>query len=229
MLLSVFRSNVLTPTTLGYITVTANLTQFAGKTIRLRFAGVNNQSTLIAGVDNVRIATVYTDTQLPVLNGIKLRNPGFGQTATFAGNSSDPTIIGKVADDGSVNNIASIQVDPLNNGFGNADDYQVTDIDALVNFVTTFPSFFPDRTQLLPGPHTIAFRSIDRAGNVSATERMTFVFQDQAQPRFSRSAWDPSVIPARASLHDRLGQVRCHRSFGSSGNTMYASAANGGV
>ncbi len=232
VLLSVFRTSPLTSNFAGYVTITANLTQFAGKTIRLRIAGVNNQATLIAGVDNVHVTTVYTDTQLPILNGLKLRNPGYGQTPTFGGNSTDPTIVGVASDDGSINNVAAIQVDPLNNGFGNADDYQVTDIDGLGNFVTTLPSFFPDGTQLLPGPITVAFRVLDRAGNVSAIQRITFNYQGPSTTAFQSVGPGPVRYTGQGVNFETVsGKVMSVAVDPSdpSGNTIYAAADNGGI
>jgi hypothetical protein len=232
VLLNVFRTSPLTSNFAGYVTITANLTQFAGKTIRLRIAGTNNQAALIAGIDNVHVTAVYTDTQLPILNGLKLRNPGYGQTATFGGNSSDPTIVGTASDDGSINNVAAIQVDPLNNGFGNADDYRVTDIDALGNFVTTLPSFFPDGTQLLPGPITVAFRVLDRAGNVSAIQRITFNYQGPSTTAFQSVGPGPIRYTGEGvnfeTVSGKIMSVAVDPSD-PSGNTIYAAADNGGI
>ncbi len=158
---------------------------------------------MIVGVDNVQVTTLFTSTQAPILNALTMRNPGYGATATFGGNTSDPTITGTVSDVGSVNNIASIEVDPENNGFGNADDYQITNIDALGNFSTTLPSLFPDGTQLLPGPITVAFRVIDRAGNVSAIQRITFNYQGPSTQAFQALGPGPHHTRARASTSPR--------------------------
>ena len=232
VLLNVFRTNPLTGQVQGYVTITANLTQFAGQTVRIRIAGVNNQGPMIVGVDNVRVTANFTDTQAPILNALALRNPGYGQTPTFGGNTSDPTITGSVADVGGVNNIASIEVSPENNGFGMPDDYFITNIDALGNFVTTLPSVLPDGSQLLPGPITVAFEAIDRAGNVSATQRITFNFQGPSTTAFQSVGPGPTRYTGQgvnfATVSGEVEAVAVDPSD-PSGNTIYAAAGNGGV
>lgn len=230
VLLNVFRT---TPTGVlpqGYFAVSANLSQFAGQVIRLRVAGVNNQGSLVVGVDNVQVLATYNDTLAPVLNGLRLRNPGFGQTAILAGNTTDPTIIGTAADEGGIGNIAYIEVDPLNNGFGNGDDYFVTNVDALGNFQTTLPSVLPDGTRLLSGPITVAFQVADDAGNVSPVQRITFNFLGD-----SKSAWSPlGPGPTRytgegvnfATVSGKVNSLAVDPSD-PSGNTIYAATAGG--
>ena len=41
----------------GYRTITTSLTPFAGRTVRLRFAEVDNQGNFHVGIDQVRIIT----------------------------------------------------------------------------------------------------------------------------------------------------------------------------
>ena len=53
VLLNVYQTQAGDPLTSGYTTITADLTQFAGQTVRIRFAEVDNQLFLAAGVDNV--------------------------------------------------------------------------------------------------------------------------------------------------------------------------------
>ena len=232
VLLNVFRTNPLTPQLEGYITITANLTQFAGQTVRIRIAGVNNQAPLIVGVDNVKVTTTFTDSQAPIVNSLALRNPGYGQTPTFGGNTSDPTITGSVASVGGVNNVASIEVSPENNGFGMPDDYFITNIDSQGNFVTTLPSVLPDGTQLLPGPITVAFEVIDRAGNVSATQRITFNYQGPSTSAFQALGPGPTRYTGQgvnfATVSGEVESVAVDPSD-PSGNTIYAAAGNGGV
>lgn len=58
VLSSVFSTQATDDRMRGYFTVSTNLTQFAGRTIRLRFAETDNQQGLIFGVDEVSVATV---------------------------------------------------------------------------------------------------------------------------------------------------------------------------
>ena len=46
------------------------------------------------------------DTETPALSYIKLRNPGLNNA------TSDPTVVGRVADNGSINNVAYVELDP---------------------------------------------------------------------------------------------------------------------
>jgi hypothetical protein len=55
VLTTVFATQTGDPEEVGPATYTADLTPFAGQTVRLRFAEVNNQGSLHAGVDNVSI------------------------------------------------------------------------------------------------------------------------------------------------------------------------------
>jgi hypothetical protein len=55
VLLNVFQTTPATPLSLGYTTVNADLTSFAGQTVRIRIADVDNQNLLIAAVDAVSV------------------------------------------------------------------------------------------------------------------------------------------------------------------------------
>jgi len=58
VLLNVFQTTPATPLTLGYTTVNADLTTFAGQTVRIRIAGVSaNGGILNAAVDAVSVTT----------------------------------------------------------------------------------------------------------------------------------------------------------------------------
>ena len=57
VLLQVFRTDVGEPLTMAFTRITANLTPFAGQTVRIRFAVVTSQDFLQAEVDDVRITT----------------------------------------------------------------------------------------------------------------------------------------------------------------------------
>jgi hypothetical protein len=166
-----------------------DLSNFAGRTVRLRIASANNQGKLMVGVDDVKLLVLYTQITVPGINGVHLRNPGFGATTTFGGNSNDPTIVGTVSDVGAANTIVSIEVDPNNDGFGDADDYLVTrsagGIDDFGHFTTTLPAVLPNGEQILPGPITVGLRVVDRAG-LTATTTFTFNFQGP-----SLTGWTP--------------------------------------
>src|SRR5262249_12526460 len=146
-----------TPLTLNYTLIQdLDLTQFLGQTIRLRIASVNNQGRLIVGVDNVRIDATYADSSQPRIYNLRLRNPGFGVTPSFAGNTTDPTLIGQVIDDGlapdvgSANNIKWVAFDVNGDGrFDGPEDFKTTSIDANGNFSFTIPN-------LLPGTYNMA-------------------------------------------------------------------------
>ena len=60
ILFNVYQTKVGDPLVSGYQTVTADLSAFAGQTVRLRFAEVDNQLYLSAGVDVVSIQTGST-------------------------------------------------------------------------------------------------------------------------------------------------------------------------
>jgi hypothetical protein len=55
VLRNLYQTNVGDPLVSGYTTITADLTQFAGKTVRLRLAEVDNQLFFAFGVDQVSI------------------------------------------------------------------------------------------------------------------------------------------------------------------------------
>ena len=57
VLATVFRTEVGDPATLAPMTIIFDLTPYAGRTVRLRFAEVDNQGFFQAGVDDVRIAS----------------------------------------------------------------------------------------------------------------------------------------------------------------------------
>jgi len=56
-----------TPDSLGYIKISANLSHLAGQTVRLRFAEVDNQSNLLMGVDSVSLTQTLLPPVAPVL------------------------------------------------------------------------------------------------------------------------------------------------------------------
>lgn len=65
VLATAFKTTPGDPTTLAPTTITLDLTPFAGQTVRLRFAEVDNQSNFTASVDDVAIDTVLIDSAAP--------------------------------------------------------------------------------------------------------------------------------------------------------------------
>jgi hypothetical protein len=90
VLATLFRTNPGDPLTLAPTTKTFDLTPYAGQTVRLRFAEVDNRSFLLASVDNVRITSVTPGGNggnpgaTPELSSIALFGSGFLGLAGFA-------------------------------------------------------------------------------------------------------------------------------------------------
>lgn len=202
-------------------------------TVRLRFAVVNNLAggQLLAGVDNVQLRATYADNSPPVLFGLRLRNPGSGDTPSFGGHTTDPTIVGLVADDGlataigSPTNIASVSFDTNNNKvFTDITDITINNWDAVGNFSVTLQG-------LVNGNNTIGVRARDKAGNLFTTS-ITF---DYLGP--SNSLWGaigPAQINTAGSgllYSDVSGRVTAIAvdPRDTSGNTYFIGSANGGV
>jgi hypothetical protein len=221
----------------GYRTFTADLTALAGKLVRLRFAEVNNQGKMIVGVDGVQVSAFYPEATPPSLNGVRLRNPGFGATSSFGGNTTDPTIIGQVGDIGSPSNIAFVEIDPNNDGFNGPDDYRISAatnaIDALGNFVTTLPALLPDGHSLLPGPRTVAIRAVNRAGLQFVTT-LTFNLQGPSLTGWQAKGPGPIEVSAdfnphgQGTISGRITSIAVDPRD-ASGSTIYAGSDNGGV
>jgi hypothetical protein len=66
VLLNVFRTNAGDPLVSGYAAITADLTPFAGQTVRVRIAEVDNESNLSLGVDGVSVVTAGAAAATPV-------------------------------------------------------------------------------------------------------------------------------------------------------------------
>jgi hypothetical protein len=62
ILATVFRTEVGDPAIMEPTPMTFDLSQFAGSTVRLRFAEVDNQDNFVAGVDDVKVTSVPTTT-----------------------------------------------------------------------------------------------------------------------------------------------------------------------
>ena len=67
VLLNVYQTKVGDPPVSGYSIVTANLAPFAGQTVRLRFAVVDNDEVLNAGIDNLQLGAPVPMLSLPML------------------------------------------------------------------------------------------------------------------------------------------------------------------
>jgi hypothetical protein len=236
VLLNLFQSNPQTPLVVHYQTLTADLTQFTGKHIRLRIAEVNNQGKLVIGVDNVQAQAFFTNSQQPTLQGLHLRNPGFGATATFGGNTTDPTIVGKVTATGTPTNLNYIEVDPIDNTFKAGDTYFITAAaagwDALGNFQTTLPDVLPNGQSLLPGIHTVYFRAVDKAGVISAIQSFMFNFQGPTITGFQAQGPGPLRFAGTGVNYPTVsGKITAIAvdPRDPSGNTFYVGSDNGGI
>ena len=213
-------------TTAGIVNTTLqniNLLAYAGQTIRLRIASANNQGRLIVGVDNVKLVARFDDTVKPTLTGLDVSNPSF--ISAGVAHTNDPTIVGKIDDNGGFGNIAYVEFDPTNDGFGTATDSKITQFDAAGNF--TFKLVDPPA-----GLNTIGVRVVDKAGNVTVK---TFSFFMQS---FSVTEWE-AVGPQGI---DVSGQANVDYTTVSGritstvadladplGNTYYVGSANGGI
>src|SRR5262249_13057885 len=140
--------------------LTADLAAFAGKSVRLRIASANNQGKLIVAVDNVRLTAQFTDTKAPVLSGLAFRNQSFQSDLAMLRQTTDPTLVGQVTDNGSANNLSRVEIDVLGDGFGGPDDVVVKSFDAFGRFSVTLPD-------LPTGINSVAVRAVDKAGNAS--------------------------------------------------------------
>jgi hypothetical protein len=254
VLKSIFVTKPTTSLTSSYGSLKAQLTnidlsQFKGRRIRLRIASANNQGQLIVGVDNVHVIASYQDNLAPTLSGLQLRNPGYGVTGVFAGNTTDPTIIGQVNDDGlspanalsppigSPNNIAKVIFDTNNDGnFNGPDDVAINNWDPLGNFSVPLSTLGPASGQfpnLLPGTYTIGIQAVDKAGNAFKT---SFSFALQNQNNNAWQAQGPGAINVQGALPFNKyptisGTVTAIVADprDQTGNTYYIGSKNGGV
>lgn len=201
-----------------------DLSAYKGQTIRIRIAATNNQGKLIVGVDDVRVQTVFTDSTAPVVDRLNLRNPTFLSSANTTPQSTDPTIVGKITDNGSINNVTQITFDLGNNGFGGADDVSITTFDA-----NGFFTFTP--TTLLPGFQTIPVRTFDQAGNFAA-QTLNFILQGPSLTNWQSAGPGPIDISGAGLNYNTVsGKITgiAVDPRDASGNTFYIGSANGGV
>jgi hypothetical protein len=90
ILATVFRTEVGAPSSMEPTPMTVDLSQFAGSTVRLRFAEVDNQSNFVAGVDDVKVTT--TDTTPPTVTTTIPEDGALevSRTTTVKANFSEP-------------------------------------------------------------------------------------------------------------------------------------------
>jgi Ca2+-binding RTX toxin-like protein len=91
ILQTVFRTNTGAPTSVSPMLMSSDLTPFAGQTVRLRFAEVDNQGNFWAGADAVSISSITP----PKCKGKKatiFARPGLART--FSGTSKRDVIVG---------------------------------------------------------------------------------------------------------------------------------------
>ena len=224
VLQNVYQTLSADPTTATIVKNNINLSAFAGQTIRLRIATTNNQGKLIVGVDNVRLRAVFTDVTNPQLLAISLRNPSFLANAASLEQSTDPTITGRVVDNGSINNIRQITFDLGNNGFGGLDDVNITTVDANGYFTYT-------ASTLLSGVNTVPIKVIDQAGN-SGTLNYKFVLQGPSLTNWSAVGPGPIDISSQnlnyKTVSGKITGIAVDPTD-ASGNTFFVGSANGGV
>jgi hypothetical protein len=213
-----------TPTQSLNLSFTLNTAAYAGQTIRFRVAAVNNQGKLLVGVDNVQLTATFADTTAPTLTGLQLRNPNFVPGKNNTPQSTDPTIIGRVGDNGSVNNVSFVEFDVKGDGFGGPDDITVTNFDANGNFSVTIPG-------LAPGVYTMPVEAVDNAGNTTA-QNFTFMVQGPSLTNWQAIGPGPIDISSAGFDYKKVtGDVTSVvvDATDRSGNTIYLGSDNGGV
>ncbi len=238
VLKNLFQTTPATSAAGGYTPISMDLTPFlstlAGKTVRLRFAGVTNIGKLVVGVSNVHLDASFNAQMLPEIQNLRLRNPGFGTTPATAGSTSDQAILGQVLsqDIGSPNDIRIVQFDTSGTGkFQPGTTFAINSLqwDANGNFAFDFRKVIPGG--LLPGPHTINVRAIDVAGDTFTTS-INFTVQGP-----SNNGWQAqgpgAILTAGTGVEysSVSGDVTAIAPDprDPSGNTIYLGAANGGV
>ena len=177
---TVFQTTSTDPDTMnlqGKTAVTANLSSllaaYAGKQVLIRIAAVNNMGPMLVGVDNVSLTTMYTDTTRPTFPGQpELRNPGY-LVGPNLDSTTDPTLVGQVADDGGVNNIAYVAFSPTGDTtFNQPGDFRISalSLDATGHFSVTLPN-------PVMGLNTVNVEVVDKAGNVTMGTPIDFIYQ----------------------------------------------------
>jgi hypothetical protein len=215
------------------------------RTVRLRIATANTDGRLIVGVDNLQVTEVYKDAEAPVVTGLQLRNPGFGSSAAFGGNTTDPTLTGQVFDAGGPQNVAYVLVDTQFNQPGHTNFqvgpgvYRVSTFDAQGHFQTTLPLNLP--SQVINGqvvPTLIGVEAVSK-GNDNATGQplsssQSISFVNQGPNTGAWQAMGPGPISTTGlgldyqTVSGRVTSVVVDPRD-TSGNVIYVGTANGGV
>ena len=231
VLQNIFQTKSTDPDTQN-LTVTANLSSllaaYAGKTVIIRVATVNNMGPMIVGVDNVSLTSKYTDTTAPTFPGQPaLRNPGF-TVGTNLTSTTDPTLIGQVADDGGVNNIAYVAFSPTgDNTFNQPTDFRISNLslDPTGRFSVTLPN-------PVFGLNTVSVEVVDKAGNATIGTPISFIYQGPSVANWQ--AIGPGGISTAnssvqySSVAGRINGVLVDPTD-PSGNTYLVGSDNGGV
>jgi FG-GAP-like repeat len=202
--------------------ITANLVQFAGKTVRVRIAAANNQGPLIVGVDSVKLDAKFTDSTTPKLTNVAVNNPSF--VTGGIPYTNDPTITGTIGAPYGLSSIAYVAFDPTNGNFISSSVTKTTQWDATGHFSYTLPA-------AVPGLNTIGIEVVDRAGNVSKT---TFSFFLQTN---SVTQWSPigpqgiDVTGQGVNYTKVSGRITATvaDSLDPTGNTYLVGTPNGGI
>jgi hypothetical protein len=154
-------------------TIDLSTAGFQGKTIRLRFATTNNRGKLIVGVSGVRVQVQFADTQGPTISNLRIRNPSSMASASLQDPTTDPTIVGTVSDNGSINNVGYIEFDVPATSSKGPGVFRITSTswDANGNFSFTLP-----KGALVPGPTTVTVVAVDNPGNLTS-QPISFTLQ----------------------------------------------------
>ena len=202
------------------------LSQLIGQTLTFRVAAADNQGQILVGIDNVSVTATYSDTTLPTLTGLAMRNPGIlGGINGTTPYTDDPTLVGTVSANGGLNNIAFVAFSPNNDGFGGNDVLKTTQIDPTGKFTFTLPN--PQ-----PGLNTIGVEVVDKAGNVT-TQTLTFFMLTTGNVENWQAVGPQSISTAGQNVNYATvsGTITATVQDMSdpTGNSFFIASANGGV
>ncbi len=235
ILQNIFQTNSTDRNTLNLklrnIDLSSLLAAYGGKQVLIRIATVNNMGPMIVGVDNVGLQTKYADVIAPTFPGQpQLRNPGYltGPSNPPVFSTTDPTLIGRVADDGGVNNIAYVAFSPTGDTtFNKPGDFRISalSLDPTGNFSVTLPN-------PVLGLNTVSVEVVDQAGNVTMGQTINFIYQGPSVTNW-QAVGPGSISTANTgsqytSVAGRINSVLVDPQD-PSGNTYLIGSDNGGV